>query len=223
MSALSSISNAIFAAPPIALDVKRESGDALGLIAGYGSTFGTVDAYGHAVAPNAFTKSLARHKAGGSMPAFLWSHDPSEPIGKFTSIREDLRGLYVTGVINQETQRGREALSLLKARDVTGLSIGFIPVSRRLEKSGVVTLTEIDLFEVSAVAMPDNPRARVTDVKSIQNIRGFESFLRESGFPKAACRKLAVGGWRALNDDASDEIEELAALVRKATAQLNGN
>jgi HK97 family phage prohead protease len=215
-------SSAIFAASPVPLDVKLAGGDALGLIEGYGSTFGTVDSYGHAVAPSAFAKSLARHKATGSTPAFLWSHDPSEPIGKFTDIREDTRGLYVRGVINQGTQRGREALALLKSRDVTGLSIGFIPVSRRLEKNGVVTLTEIELFEISAVAMPANPRARVIDVKGIENIRDYESFLSESGFPKAASRKLAVGGWRALNDDESNELEELAALVREATTQLNG-
>lgn len=217
----SKFANALYAAPPIPLATKRAGSDgALGLVEGYGSTFGTIDYFGQAVAPGAFGKSLARHKTAGTTPAFLWSHDPAEPIGRFTSIKEDAKGLFVTGIINQETQRGREALALLKARDISGLSIGFMPVERRMDKNGVTVLTEIELLEISAVALPANVRAVVTDVKGIGDIRAYESFLHESGFPKAACRKLAVGGWRALNDNDSAEIAELAELVRSSTAQF---
>jgi phage head maturation protease len=90
-----------------------------GEIEGYASTFGgEPDSYGDIIAPGAFTASLIAHKAAGTVPVMLWSHDVKAPIGRWVELRQDDRGLYVKGQLNLETDRGRDAHAHLKAGDV---------------------------------------------------------------------------------------------------------
>jgi uncharacterized protein len=89
----------------------------------------------------------------------LWQHDPTQPIGVWDELREDARGLYVRGRILTGVQRGAEALSLMQAGAIDGLSIGYRTI--RAEKmSRGRSLTEIDLWEVSLVTFPMLPEAR---------------------------------------------------------------
>lgn len=207
-----------------AYEIKRASVDTEGVFTGYASTFnGGPDAYGDVIAPGAFAKSLAKHKADDSTPAMLWQHNAEEPIGRWLSITEDSNGLAVKGKLVPTTQRGAEALDLLRAGALNGLSIGFTtpkggytsgPTGRRL--------TEVELWEVSLVTFPANTAARVIEVRSIRSIRDFEEHLRESGFAKAAARKLAAGGFPALNgrEPGDAGLDELAALLNKRTVEL---
>jgi len=59
--------------------------------------FGVVDSYSDVVVRGAFTSSLSRWKEKGRLPAMLWQHQMSEPIGIYTEMREDDVGLYVKG------------------------------------------------------------------------------------------------------------------------------
>ena len=68
-----------------------------GVFEGYGSVFGNEDSYGDVVAQGAFVDSLKEHKAAGTMPALLWQHDPGQPIGIYTDMREDSRGFVRQG------------------------------------------------------------------------------------------------------------------------------
>ena len=68
-----------------------------GTFAGHGSVFGTLDSYNERVEKGAFAESLAKHAGKGSMPAMLWQHRHDEPIGVYTRMEEDDRGLYVEG------------------------------------------------------------------------------------------------------------------------------
>lgn len=194
---------------------------AIGLVQGYASTFGgPPDAFGSIVAPGAFRNSLVKHKHENSTPAMFWSHNPEKPIGKWLDVREDEKGLLVEGKIELGTQRGREALSLLKSGSVTGLSIGFaVPRGgRKSNGDGTETFTEIELWEVSLVAMPANSRARVTDVRSIDSLRSFESFLREAGFPRSASETIATKGWPGMMPKGeAEQLEELANSIRAGT------
>lgn len=207
-------------APPLEL---RLAGDAAeGTIAGYGSAFaGPPDSYGDVIAPGAFAKSLTRHKAEGTTPVMLWSHDPSEPIGVWTEIREDSKGLRVKGTINLETQRGREALALIKQGGLTGLSIGFMvgKDGRRFEKDGSRTLTEVDLWEISLVSLPANRRARILSAKSVTTQREFETFLHQEGFPNTAAKRIASGGWSAIAQG-PHPAEELNKRIGRALSEL---
>lgn len=138
-----------------------------GLFSGYASVFGAVDHQNEIVASGTFAKTLAHWRAQGRMPAMLWMHDPTQPIGLWLSLHEDKNGLAVQGRLALRTQKGLEAYELLKMGALTGLSIGYRVVESRIDTSRKArVLTELDLFEISLVTFPANEGARVSDVKS---------------------------------------------------------
>lgn len=145
-----------------------------GTITGYGSVFGNRDSYGDIVMPGAFKRTLAEHRRNKSRPKMFWQHDPSQPIGSWNELAEDDTGLLVTGKLNMDVQRGREAFALLKAGDIDGLSIGYRVVDeRRDEQQDANLLKTVSLVEVSVVSLPANDRATVSAVKAaeIENLR----------------------------------------------------
>jgi uncharacterized protein len=144
------------------------AGVADGVIEGYASLFGKVDQSGDMVAAGAFAASLARRGAAGVR--MLYQHAASEPVGIWTQIKEDARGLFVRGRILTEIVRGREVLALLRAGALDGLSIGYRTLrAERAAGQPVRTLLEIDLWEVSIVTFPMLDGARVTGVKAGAN------------------------------------------------------
>ncbi len=175
----------------VALTIKAAGDD--GTIEGYGSVFGVMDSYADIVAPGAFKASLAAHKAAGTMPAMLWQHRSDEPIGVWTSMVEDERGLMIRGKLALDTVRGKEAQALVKIGALNGLSIGFYSKQWAYDaESDIRTLTEIDLWETSLVTFPANGAARVTSIKAAADEIGLpkdaERILRDAGFSKSdAC------------------------------------
>lgn len=145
-------------------DEVRFASDDEGTFSGYASIFGEPDSYGDTIRPGAFRTAIATRGAMGGPPMF-WNHDPAQPIGVWTDLVEDARGLKATGRLITATTRGAEALALLKEGAVNGLSIGFrARKSERGAKGGRV-LTDIDLVEISLVTLPAASGARVTSVR----------------------------------------------------------
>lgn len=150
----------------LSIEVKFSRPDE-GVIEGYASYFGgEPDSVGDVVASGAFARSLTEHKAAGTAPLMLWQHDPTEPIGVWTDIREDQNGLAVKGQLVLEAEKGREAHALLKAGALNGLSIGFRARDAECRNGGGRLLQDLQLIEISLVSIPAAPRARVTSVKS---------------------------------------------------------
>lgn len=134
-----------------------------GEVTGYASLFGEADQGGDVVLPGAFGRSLARLAAKGRAVRFLWQHDPAVPIGVWSEVREDRRGLWVRGRLLPEVAKGAEALSLMRAGAIDGLSIGYRVVKAEPNpRSGGRNLVEIDLWEVSLVTFPMLPTARAS-------------------------------------------------------------
>lgn len=148
-----------------ALQIKAAGDD--GTVEGYGSVFGVRDNYDDVIAKGAFIQSLKDHKAAGTMPAMLWQHDADKPIGVWTEMVEDEKGLRIKGQLAMETVKGKEAHALLKMGALNGLSIGFMSKEWAYDRDTEVrTITAIDLWEVSLVTFPANEKARVTNVKA---------------------------------------------------------
>ena len=135
-----------------------------GTFEGYASLFGVADMGRDVVLPGAFADSLrARGPKGIKM---LWQHEASQPIGSWEAIVEDARGLKVTGRLNLDVAKAREVLSLMREGSVDGLSIGFrTERSNTDKKTGIRSLSKIDLWEISVVTFPMLPQARVSAVK----------------------------------------------------------
>jgi HK97 family phage prohead protease len=188
-----------------------------GTVEGYGSVFGVRDNYDDVIAPGAYVNSLKAHNAANTMPAMLWQHDATAPIGVWTEMVEDSKGLKIKGKLALDTVKGAEAYALLKMGALNGLSIGFISKQWTYDReTDVRTLTEVDLWEVSLVTFPANEKARITGVKAadfagIKTIRQAEQALRDAGLP-ADTAKALIAEVKRIALDERDAHEAAAAL-----------
>ncbi|MGE3245720.1 MAG: HK97 family phage prohead protease [Beijerinckiaceae bacterium] len=130
---------------------------------GYAAIFNEPDSYGDTIRAGAFRNTLKKRAAP---PSMFWNHNSDRPIGVWTSLVEDAKGLKVEGRLITETAAGAEAYALLKAGAVSGLSIGFRSRSSERGANGSRILTQIELVEVSLVSLPAASKARVTNVKN---------------------------------------------------------
>lgn len=199
-----------------------------GTFTGYGSVFGNVDSYKEIVVPGAFSKSLKDIRDSGDPLPMLWNHKSDEPIGGYTSLEEDARGLKVSGFIMiNDVARAREVHALMKRRVVKGLSIGYYTIASSYnEKTDVRSLIELDLREVSPVTFPANVEAEVESVKSaiagilqrgqLPGIKQFEELLREVGFSKSQAAAVANGGLSKLSrsESGGEKGDEILAALR---------
>ena len=205
-----------------ALQIRATGED--GSVEGYGSVFDVEDSYSDVIVKGAFEETIKAHKAAGTMPAMLWQHDAEHPIGVWTDMVEDSKGLVIKGRLAMETQKGREAYELLKMGAMKGLSIGFMSKQWAYdEAAGIRTLTEIDLWEVSLVTFPANTKARVTSVKAadvaaITTIRQAEKALRDAGFSDDAAKAFMASVKRIANDER--EARDAEARIQTAANRL---
>ena len=207
-------------APALDLELKSNSN---GLVEGYASTFGgKPDRQGDIVNRGAFARTLREQKAERISPAMLWSHRIEDPIGRWTDLQEDGKGLFVRGQINLNTTKGREAFEHVKAGDAAAFSIGYVipEGGRKYNGDGSFTIVDADLLEVSIVSVPANPNARITSVKSLNSKSELVDLLRGAGLPKTAAHRIAAGGWPALSGADHQKAFDLAAQIEAATAKI---
>lgn len=205
-----------------------------GEFSGYGAVFGNVDSHGDVIVPGAFKASLDAWGQRGRYPSMKLMHGSNGnpfngddlPVGKWTEMREDARGLYVKGQLSAlDTDRGRLIHALMRDGVLDGLSIGYrVKQSSKLSGAAKRQLEVIDLSEVSIVDNPSNDLARTKEVKaaeSVKTIREFEDFLRDvGGFSNAAAKAIASGGFKAA-DPRDEDGADLAALLRRNIATLS--
>ena len=97
----------------------------------------------------------------------LWQHDRWQPIGSWTDAKEDDYGLWVQGRILKTVPQGLTAFNLLKEEAISGLSIGYRVQDYEYDNdTGIYTLKQVNLLEVSIVTFPANELAEVANVKS---------------------------------------------------------
>lgn len=192
---------------------------------GYGSVFGVKDSYSDIIVPGAFQKSLDAWREKGRLPAMLWQHNMSEPIGVYTEMREDATGLYVKGnLLIDGDPLAKRAHAHMKARSLSGLSIGYMLNDYEYDKEkGAFLLKELDLWEVSLVTFPANDEARISDVKSLLE-RGetpppskVERALREVGFSRSQAKAFMAKGYNAISPREAEldvALESLRTLLK---------
>lgn len=208
------------------LDLKEVTEE--GSFEGYASKFDQNDQGGDVVVKGAFGASLKRRST--SSIKMLWQHNPAEPIGVWDEIKEDATGLFVKGRLLSGLQRGREAIELIRAQAIDGLSIGYRTVKARKDETtkGLRHLIEVDLWEISLVTFPMLASAGVTSMKNDWTKRDAERVLRDAGMPNAMATKLVAGGWEAANTsgsqgDPGDGFKEISETLRRMNENLTRN
>jgi len=215
-----------------AVEIKADALDeASGVISGYAALFGERDKGGDIILPGAFAATLAAHKAAGGAPAFLWQHDPGNPIGVWDEIEEDERGLRVRGRLLLDVPDGAKARALLKAGAVKGLSIGYRTVTaERGEAGGTRMLKQVDLWEISLVTFPMQPRAGIDSVKfstieaGVETLADAEALLREEAeFSRKAARDFIarVAGIVRVQCETATEAKAANAAAERLIATLS--
>ncbi|WP_188237886.1 HK97 family phage prohead protease [Sphingopyxis sp. LK2115] len=121
--------------------------------AGYAAVFDRVDRGGDVVRAGAFAASL---REGRAVP-LLWQHRPGAVVGVVEALAEDRRGLRVVARLTHPT-----AAALVARGALTGLSFGYRVRAARGARPR--ELLALDLAEVSLVAVPMQPLARVIAV-----------------------------------------------------------
>ena len=125
--------------------------------AGYAAVFDRVDRGGDVVRGGAFAASL---RAGRGVP-LLWQHRPGAVVGVIEALAEDARGLRVVARVTHPT-----AARLVARGALTGLSFGYrVRAARGVRPRELLAL---DLAEVSLVAQPMQPAARVIAVDLVK-------------------------------------------------------
>jgi Escherichia/Staphylococcus phage prohead protease len=158
---------------------------ASGMFQGYAAVFSDVDSTGDVFLPGAFSKCLREKGASGIR--MLWQHgrNSPDPVGEWTHIKEDVHGLFVEGQLYMELAGAKERLTLLRTGAVSGLSVHVsVPPggAARDDKAGVRKLKEVDLWEISPVTWPANPRAKIRVVKCYEplDLSGVKAVVREA-------------------------------------------
>lgn len=195
------------------LEVKQNDDGRLGIFKGYASTFGNVDRDDDIIVKGAFGDIADPRKI-----KLLWQHNMAEPIGIWTKMREDDKGLYVEGQLALKTQRGAEAYELMKMGALGDMSIGFRTLDSeagRIDGGSskaartVRRIKKVKLYEVSVVTIPANPLATVDAVKAAQlaeqtlqplqlTEREFERRLRDAGCSRKQAAIMVSEGFEGL-------------------------
>lgn len=141
-----------------------------GTISGYFSTYDRIpDSYGDVVAKGAFDRTIAAREETGHPWPLCWNHDLNQIIGAVESIEDDEHGPLMNARFF-DTPLAQEKREIVKSGVVYQFSFAYSVVD-----SAVITLADgtkanelrdVELFEVSIVPVPANPRAEITEVKA---------------------------------------------------------
>jgi len=137
------------------------------VLVGYAATFNQpypVESVMETIDRSAFDRTLRE------MPDVfaLIGHDQSRVIARTKNgtlaLQPDQRGLRVT-ISPVDTQESRDAFALVSSGTIDAMSFGFRVKDQKFDRrDGAVhrLITDVDLFEVSLVAFPANPEARLS-------------------------------------------------------------
>ena len=162
-----------------------------GFFSCYGSVFNNVDRVDDIIVKGAFINSLSKKNVREDIKFFL-QHDSDKPIGYFTKMEEDERGLYCEGNFILELEESKEAYLLAKNRVLNSFSVGYVPIKfseKEIDGKQIRVLEEVDLFEISLVSIPANPEAKLLEIKKLQEENAILVDLKDSYFNERTERK----------------------------------
>ena len=153
-----------------------------GIVTGYFSRFGNVDSDGDIIKAGAFTKTVKEQGPNSAQPRIkhLMNHNPSMPLGKLLSLKEDSTGLVYESQVGSHAL-GQDFIKMVESGLITEHSIGYKTIKRnqlqdysgyqRNPSKGMFEITEAKLFEGSSLtSWGANPMTPLTGLKNAVNI-----------------------------------------------------
>lgn len=182
-----------------------------GIVKGYASYFNNKDSDSDIIRPGAYAKTI---KENGHRVKYLYQHNMAQPLGKMVELVEDDKGLMFTAEI-AKTTLGNDVLELMKAGVITENSVGILPMQKE-HKGDYREITEVKLYEVSAVTLAANDQAKILDVKGE---KAQENILKRYDALAKLVRKGDISDEMGYAIEA--ELLKLKGLFATATAPSN--
>lgn len=143
---------------------KEDDGSEFLEFEGHGAFFGNIDLQDDIIEPGTFASAKAR-----STKLLLMHQHGSVPVGIFTELKEDGKGLFVAGRLPMADDRVKGMIEpQMRIGSLNSMSVGFMTQDFSFETRGtkrVRIITKAKLFEISLVTFPANPKARITAIK----------------------------------------------------------
>ena len=169
-------------------------------------------------------------RRGPSGIRMLFQHDPAEPIGVWTEIKEDARGLFVRGRLAKDVGTGARNAQP-DARRRAGRAVDRLSRGAGQKRSGKrhpPHLRSRPLGDIGGDVSDAARRARRDGegpARRLPTIREFECWLtRDAGLTRGDARAVIAKGFASLvrARDAAPETRSLAERIREATRMING-
>ncbi|AJE47180.1 phage major capsid protein [Celeribacter indicus] len=185
------------------IEVKANlSVDDEGSVTGVAWPFRSADRMGDVIERAAFANAVP------PLP-MLDTHDQTKAIGVWNEVAVTDEGLKLKGrLLVNDVERAREVRALVLAGGMRGLSIGFHATKALPRHGGGRTIQALELMEISIVAVPAHPGARITSAK------GAEMAEQENGAPDVTALETKVG-------ETTEAITVLTQRLDKVEAKAN--
>lgn len=213
---------------PFEVKTTNEEGDYF-TFEGYASTFGNLDYGNDVIVKGAFLKSL---KETPEVPV-LWQHRMSEPVGKSVQLREDEGGLYIKAILpKDDTLVNGRIMPQMKVGSIKEMSIGFFSKEADVREDGIRYIKEIELYEVSLVTKAMNPKALVSNFKSLESLKDVEQTLKDFGLSNTEAKtfiskvkefSLACDAQEKAKNQRDAEAKKLLESIQELTNFIKNN
>jgi len=145
-------------------------------VSGYLSAWAVVDSDQDMLMRGAFAKSIQERgplSSGNRKIAFLRSHNTDRPVGRFTELEEDNKGLRYVAKMSQRAD-GRDTLIQLQEGLLTEHSIGYRRIWDEVQWSDQAQyneVREVKLMEGSVLVFGANSETPISEIKSEDKVK----------------------------------------------------
>lgn len=178
-------------------------------IEGYASTNDS-DRHGDVVASYVWEKGLENYLKN---PVILAYHKHTEPIGRMVEHKVDQKGLWIKARISAAAE---EVFNLVKDGVLTAFSIGFRIIDAEYNQAtDLFVIKELELHEISVVAVPANQNTLFSLSKSFESDDECKSFKMQ--FAPAQNTKAATAESNSNKEEWNMDPKELEKMLAAAT------
>lgn len=194
-------------------DAIKDIDETKGIVSGYFSVFGNKDSDSDIIMPGAYTKTLNENYR---RIKHLYQHNPWQPLSGTKNdnlvVTQDNYGLHFVSTVSK-TSWGRDAIRLYADGVIDEQSVGFQTIKSQ-DRQGYRELTELKLWEGSAVTWAANEQALTGDVKSLD---------KDLLFTKMNNVVKSIRNGKYENEDIFDSLElyvkQIQLLIHNLTKQ----